>query len=113
MIELKKGTTIDLEQEPPKLNTVYIAGKITNYPEYRKHFQQAVDKMTAAGYLCMNPAELPEGFPWEAYMPICYAMIDACDSIYLLYNWKSSRGAQMEYEYAVAHGKTILYEEVL
>ncbi|MCS4522383.1 DUF4406 domain-containing protein [Clostridium botulinum] len=48
----------------------------------------------------MNPSVLPEGFPWEVYMPICYAMIDACNSVYMLKNWTDSKGAKLELEYA-------------
>jgi hypothetical protein len=55
----------------------------------------------------MNPAILPEGFPWESYMPICYAMIDACDAVYMLDNWRESVGARLEYDYAIDKGKLI------
>lgn len=112
MFELKKGDTIDLTKKPLPFKFVYVAGKVTNLPNYREVFKEAVTKLENVGCICMNPAELPEGFPWEAYMPICYAMIDQCEAIYLLKNWKDSKGAKMEYDYAVAHGKIIIYEEM-
>lgn len=59
----------------------------------------------------MNPARLSQGFTWEEYMSICYKMIDICDALYFLDNWKDSKGAQAEYEYAVANNKSI-YQQV-
>lgn len=59
----------------------------------------------------MNPSILPEGFPYEAYMPICTSMIDQCEAIYMLKNWKDSRGAKVELAYAEATNKKIIIEE--
>lgn len=88
----------------------YIAGKITGLPNYRELFNKVEKELNDKGHNCMNPSILPEGFPWEIYMPICYAMIDACDSIYLLKNWVDSKGAKLEYDYAVKNNKKIFYE---
>lgn len=89
---------------------IYIAGKITNLKNYKEYFEQAEKRLIEKGHLCMNPAILPEGFPWGTYMPICYAMIDACDCIYMLENWVDSKGAKLEHEYALNNGKKVLYE---
>jgi len=88
----------------------YIAGKITGLKNYKDNFNKAEEKLKDAGHLCMNPSILPEGFPWEIYMPICYSMIDACDCIYMLKNWADSRGAKLELEYAKGNNKQIIYE---
>lgn len=93
------------------MKKIYIAGRVTGYPEYREHFKREEDKLIAEGHVCMNPSVLGEGFPWEIYMPICYAMIYACDTIYLLSNWQDSRGAKLEYDYAVEHGLEIMFED--
>ena len=89
---------------------IYIAGKITGLKDYKEHFNNAEENLKQAGHICMNPSILPEGFPWGIYIPICYAMIDACDSIYLLKNWVDSKGAKLEYEYAKSKNKVIFYE---
>ena len=93
------------------MKKIYIAGRVTGYPEYREHFKRVEDKLIAEGHICMNPSLLGEGFPWEIYMPICYEMINACDTIYLLSNWQDSRGAKLEYEYAKEHGLEVMFEE--
>lgn len=90
---------------------IYIAGKINGLKNYKDHFNKAEKKLSKDGHLCMNPSTLPEGFPYESYMPICIAMIDQCDSIYMLNNWEDSRGARVELEYAKVTGKKILYQE--
>lgn len=89
---------------------IYIAGKITGLKNYKEKFSKAEEKLTNEGNLCMNPSILPEGFPWDIYMPICYAMIDACDCVYMLENWIDSKGAKMELEYAKSNDKKVIYE---
>lgn len=88
----------------------YIAGKITGYKNYKAKFQEAVIVLESAGYKVMNPAVLPEGFEFEEYMKICFAMIDACCVVYMLDNWKDSRGANLEHLYAEATKKPIIYQ---
>lgn len=90
---------------------IYIAGKVTGLDNFKEKFRNAEERLKAHGHLVMNPAELGEGFPWDSYMPICYAMIDACDTIYMLDNWKDSKGANLELAYAKQKGLDILYED--
>lgn len=93
------------------MSKVYIAGKINGFKDYREKFKEAEDKFTAEGNVCMNPAVLGEGFNYEVYLPICLLMLQACDTVYMLNNWKTSKGAKVELEYAKAQGKEILYQE--
>ena len=88
---------------------VYIAGKITNEPDYKNIFAAAEAELTAAGYIVLNPAKLPEGMPYESYMPICFGMIDAADVVYMLPNYSHSLGAKREIQYAGAKDKAVLY----
>ena len=89
---------------------VYIAGKVNGLENYKEVFKEAEDKLLAEGHQVMNPSVLPEGFPYEAYMPICCAMIDQCEAIYMLSNWKNSKGARVELAYAGATNKGIYYQ---
>lgn len=89
---------------------IYIAGAITGNPDYRMQFEAAEAILTAQGHIVLNPATLPEGMPYEAYFPICYAMLDASEAIYLLRTWKHSTGANREVRRALARGKLIIRE---
>lgn len=89
---------------------IYIAGKITGEPKYKEIFKVAEKDLLESGHTVMNPSILPLGFTQEEYMHICYAMIDVCDSVYMLSNWKESKGAKLENKYALEQGKLVTYE---
>ena len=88
---------------------VYIAGKITGLKDYQNKFWVAKMILERQGHLVMNPAVLHAGFDYEDYMRICFAMIEACDAVYMLDNWQDSPGAMREHAYAGATGKGIIY----
>lgn len=88
---------------------VYIAGKVTGDKDYKSKFENAAQRLIADGLLVMSPAILPEGFDYEDYMTVCFAMIDVCDTVVFLPDWKESRGAMREYEHAIVTFKKILY----
>ena len=88
---------------------VYIAGPITGVPDYREEFER-VERMLSENHIVFNPSFLPEGLPHDAYMPICYAMMDACDTVYFLRGWECSMGSRLEFEYATAKDMKIEFE---
>lgn len=90
---------------------IYVAGKITDFPDFKEKFEAAEDRLTCQEHVVLNPAKLPHGFTQEEYMHMCFAMIDVCDAVYFLNNWQDSIGAMQEYAYAVKNGKQLLYEE--
>jgi len=63
----------------------------------------------------INPAlvnsHLPKSTTHEEYMRMSFCMLDMCDSIYMLSNYEKSKGACMEYGYAMAKYKIILFEK--
>lgn len=89
---------------------VYIAGKITGDPDYKKKFGRAEVAWRAAGHTAINPARLPEGLSGADYMRICTAMLEEADAILLLADWKESRGAQIEKALAEYTGKAVFYD---
>lgn len=94
------------------MSKIYIAGKITGLKNFKELSKEAEDYLLSQGHLVMNPSVLPAGFEHDEYMKICYSMIDVCDQIFMLSNWKESKGAKLEHEYATASTKNILYQEV-
>lgn len=92
---------------------VYIAGKITgdDYNKVSDKFLAADIHLSVAGHLVMRPTCLPFGFSHKDYMHICYAMIDVCDAVYFLNDWKMSKGARDEHQYAKKNHKVIYYQK--
>lgn len=90
---------------------IYIAGKITGYDNFKEHFSKAEKLLVEKGYTVLNPATLPKGLTQEEYMRICVPMLQVCEAIYMLNNWETSVGANIELQLAKQAGKTILYED--
>lgn len=92
---------------------IYISGGITNVPDYWERFMRAEEKLTALGYEVINPARVNAELPpmeWEEYMSMSLLMLSMADGIYMTSGWKNSRGACMEYGYAVAKGMRVMEE---
>lgn len=93
---------------------VYIAGKITGLEEAEvlKKFNESVSQLKKQGCIVMSPAVLASngGFGHSDYMHVCFAMIDVCDAIYMQKDWRDSKGARMELQYARKFKKKIFYE---
>ena len=89
---------------------VYIAGPITGNENYFAEFGAAAAELTGKGNIVFNPASLPAGLPWETYMPVCFAMMDACDAVYFLKRWERSKGARIEFDRAAKRGMKLMFE---
>ena len=88
---------------------IYIAGKITGNEDYKAEFKLREMVLKSVGHTVLNPAELPSGLEHYEYMHICTAMIDIADAVSFLPNWNDSKGARIEYNYALEKGKQLLF----
>lgn len=97
-----------------KKKKVYISGPITGTKDYMSRFSTAHIKLARQGYSVVNPAMvnvmLPEDTTYEEYMAMSFAMLDMCDTIYMLDGWEKSKGSKMEYERALKNGLKIIYQ---
>ncbi len=85
---------------------VYISGKITGLPieEAKDNFSKVQIKLEEQGYKVVNPLEngLPTNAKWKDHMKADIKLLMDCDTIYLMKNWKDSKGAKVERDIAVA-----------
>lgn len=92
--------------------TVFISGPMSGIPGFnRDTFRSAEIHFRNAGYAVINPAVLPTDLDDSKYTPICLAMIDQSDIVFMLDGWKESRGARLERDYAIRCGKIIFDSE--
>lgn len=86
---------------------VYIAGKITNNPNYVEEFEAAEKFLKETqGVDVINPAK-NQGYSYREYINMGLFQLMQCDAIYLLPNYKDSQGALLEYQYAETVGMRI------
>ena len=98
---------------------VYISGKITGMPmdEVEKLFEKAEREMRKCFDDVLSPLWIPvnQNNPeWRHYMIEDIKVLVDCDAIYMISNWKESRGAILEHHIAKELGMNIIYgQEVL
>lgn len=90
--------------------TVYLSGKITGDPDFKRKFKEWEMHVFSLGAgKVLNPARLPEGWEYNEYMEHCMIMVRRCEVIALLPCWRASMGAQAESAYAYSLGKTVIH----
>lgn len=88
---------------------IYIAGPITNNPNYKEDFKRAEDFIRSTGHEPWNPVK-PEGSSYKFYIDRGLQELSRCDAIYLLEGWEDSPGASLEADYADVIGLNIFFE---
>ena len=95
---------------------IYISGQISNLEksDYMERFAKAEKELSEQGYSVINPAkvnaQLPEDTSYEEYMKMSFCMLDMCDAIFMLKKWRESKGACIEYGYALGKGLNVEFE---
>jgi len=93
---------------------VYISGRVTGLPyeEAWMNFQMVEDLLIEDGYDVVNPLRngLDPDDPWEAHMKEDIRLLMGCDAIYMMDNWRSSAGANIEIGMAIMFGIRIMNE---
>ena len=89
----------------------YISGAIKNSQQpYKEKFKEAHEHLESLGHVVLDPSTLPEGLLLTQYMPICMAMLEQAEAIYMLTDFRSSEGSMLELDYAMYQGKKIFFE---
>lgn len=88
---------------------IYIAGAITNNPDYEKQFEEVENHLLEQGHAVLNPVK-NLGFDYKDYIDMGLCELMKCDAIYMLKGWKGSNGAILEHMYAATTNMKIFYQ---
>ena len=91
---------------------IYIAGKVSGIEmEARVLFKTAEIKLLLQGHDVINPMELEHDHDktWQSYMRECISAMMKADALYLLPNWRESKGARIEVQLAHNLGIKIFF----
>jgi hypothetical protein len=85
------------------INTIYISGPMTDYPEFNyPAFFAKEEELEGLGYKVQNPARNKptkrngSKKTWAEFMKDAFDMLSKSTHIYFLEGWESSPGAQIE-----------------
>lgn len=93
---------------------IYISGAITGRDQAaaKAAFSDAETLLTVLGQEAVNPMAKvteQESLTWEQYMKQGIPLLLKCNAIYLLPDWRTSRGARLEKSIAVELGLMVIY----
>lgn len=88
---------------------IYIAGAITNNPNYERQFKEAEERLISEGHAVINPVK-NLGFTYKEYIDMALNELMRCDAIYLMKGWEKSNGANLEFLYAITTNMVVIKE---
>ncbi len=102
------------------MKIVYVAGSFRGANSYEVHqnvikAEQTMVKLIGQGYGVIVPhlmtANCQGLYPDQVYLDMCLELVRRADEVYVLKDWKRSRGTIEEISLASSLGKEITYEE--
>jgi hypothetical protein len=104
---------IDVPDDPSETDIIYIAGPMSNRPEWNyPAFITMAERLRAKDRKVISPHELHQPssqIAWDWYLRRDLQQLVKCSSVVMLPAWGSSRGASLEHHVAKELGMTIYY----
>jgi hypothetical protein len=94
-------------------NKIYISGAVTGIEiSAVLFFEKAERKLKGQGFEVVNPMTIEHNhdLTWNSYMRVDLKALLDCDYIFMLSNWKGSRGAKIEHQLALDLEMGILFQ---
>lgn len=90
---------------------VYLSGPMTGVENYKEIFNQYEKRLTELGFTVFNPAwfDYKEGWSYDEILDLDLAALQKCEAIFMLPGWEKSKGACIEYGYALSKGINIMH----
>ncbi len=93
------------------MKRIYISGPMTGYDDFNyPAFFSAEERLVKRGYTVVNPARNQPCNTWHDYMRIDIKQMMDCDTLFMLKNWRTSKGACLEHYIAKELKFEIIYE---
>lgn len=91
------------------MDTIYVCGPMTGYPEFNyPAFRAEAGRLRTLGFYVQDPSDNPEQKDWAGYLRVALAQMMRCDAVALLPGWSESRGACLEVYVAKALGMPVV-----
>ncbi len=91
---------------------LYISGKMKGLDNHHELFNKAEEEYSKKGYKVLNPVRFEHVTrEWGEMILHDLHILDKCDAILMLNNWKESNGAQAEHWFAKGKELEIIYQE--
>lgn len=100
------------------MQKIYLSGAITGVKNYKKLFKKAENMVRKyfPDAEIINPATYFEknnidtaNFDYETYIIEDLKLLKSCNYICMLPNWETSRGSQLEFDFANIANKAVIY----
>ena len=96
------------------MEKIYISGKITGLKNYAELFESAEQILTEQGFEVINPVKIKaherHDQSWESFMRVDLFALLNCDSVFMLKNWRDSKGAKLELHIAKKMNMNVYYQ---
>ncbi len=96
------------------MEKIYISGQITGLKKQTcyKNFETGIMKLRRIDKFGVSPYQGDEGKTWNEYMKRGIETMMNCEGIFMLSNWRDSKGANIERSLAMQLGMKVMYEDL-